>query len=89
MSTKTVLITKALTHRKKDHDDIDDLTIVVCGQLPEFDGLKEAAAFSQMEGQKLADALHECLPGATFDRVLAAMLQYKASFLKWPYSEVP
>ena len=74
--TKTIVINKAqATTNKKD--EVQDTTINICGQFPQFDNLKEAAEFHDKNAEKLVETLYRVLPGGTFDRVVVRMLQKK------------
>ena len=73
---KTVFISKAQSSGSEY--EIQDTTICLCGKLPYFEDLKEAAELYDKDAEKLVDALYQALPGGTFDRVAARMLLRKA-----------
>lgn len=85
--TETIVIQKAAAIRMNKHDDIPDVTIMLCGQMPEFDSLKEAADAYDKDAEKLVDTLYRTLPGGTFDRLVAKMLLKKAGHFVIPHGD--
>jgi len=49
-----------------------------------FAQLKDAWVLYQAEGQRLADALYDSLPGGTLDQLLLQLLQRRASLFHLP-----
>lgn len=60
---------------------ITPLTIVATSPTPTFEDLRSAAAHHRAEGEKIAQAIWEHLPGGTVDQVLRALLERRASLL--------
>ena len=50
--------------------------------------LKELATFYEEQAQGLEETLHDILPGGTYDRLCAAVLQRKAGMLKVSYGSL-
>lgn len=68
---------------------VDDLTIQVVRELPQPSiGLADNRPIFEKEAEAMAEALHQSLPGGTFDRLLIALLKRKASDLIVPYGEL-
>jgi hypothetical protein len=76
---------------------IDDLTIVLDRELPEFRttpggslnaDLQEYQQSYMRDGKELAALLLKTLPGGTFDQLLCEMLKIKASHFKVSFGEV-
>ena len=75
------------THRD-DADDAPDTTIViggeVAGAIPDDEDPILTLHIFKMEASTLALALRNALPGGTFDRLIADLLEMKASQLRVP-----
>ncbi len=54
---------------------------------PTSDYAQQAAARFQEQGESLADALWEALPGGTIDALLGAMLTRRASLLRVRFAQ--
>ena len=65
---------------------IPDLTINAKLTLPEAQSLGQQDAYCMAEAQKIADALHDSLPGATFDCLLVILLSKKVSHFRVSYA---
>lgn len=67
----------------------ESVTIVVDTELPDFDYsdpdlLKKASEFYDQQAHSLLQALTDALPGGTIDRLLAKLLEHKASHFRVP-----
>lgn len=50
--------------------------------------LEDAATFFKQEGEELANALYNSLPGGTMDQLLAALLRRRASLFVIPFPKL-
>jgi hypothetical protein len=66
-----------------------DVIIKITGQLPYHPELADQAAFMDGQAVKLEAALHGSLPGGTYDRLLATMLERKAGHLRVSWEQPP
>ena len=55
--------------------------------LPNFNSLECARGWYTSEAQEIEAALHESLPGGTYDQLLAAMMKRKSSLFRVPLPE--
>jgi len=62
--------------------------IVIEEEMPELGRMTLAAfdAIFQADAEAIENALHMALPGGTYDRLLALMLQQKASHFRVPWA---
>jgi len=85
---KTLYLMKA---QPIDNDKIHDTTIIFENTFPVFDDLKfqfqmiESDRLFEKESKALEDILHNTLPGGTYDRLLARMLDRRKSHLIVPF----
>jgi hypothetical protein len=63
-------------------EKVEPLTVIVAETLPAFEKLAEQDLFTSTEANRLEQALYNTLPGATYDRLFAAMCLRKASHLR-------
>jgi hypothetical protein len=77
----------AIVHKAQPTGELtEDMHILADEILPQFKTLEEQDSFCSKEAQALENALWRSLPGATYDRLLVAILQRTASHLRVPYS---
>jgi len=60
---------------------VESVEIRIEAQLPHTKTLPEAARVYELDAIMLESALHDALPGGTYDRLLALMLNRRASYL--------
>ena len=58
---------------------VESMEIRIEAQLPHAEALAEAARVYNCDAEMLETAVHESLPGGTYDRLLGMMLERKAS----------
>lgn len=82
----TINVHKALPIKRNDADDAPDTTIVigglVAGTIPGDEDPIWTLHVFKTEASALALALRNALPGGTFDRLIANLLEMKASQLR-------
>jgi hypothetical protein len=61
---------------------VEPVEIVIVEELPNFNVLENQDAYCNNEANELEEALINALPGATYDRLFAAMCARKASHLR-------
>ena len=54
-------------------------------QINEFDSLDKACVYYESQANQIEEALHDVLPGGVYDRLLAAMMTRRASYLRTPF----
>jgi hypothetical protein len=81
---KTIKICKAQGFRDKP---VESTTIQFDQEAPRFDSLERQGKLYDVEAQHLADVLCTTLPGGTLDRLMAELLQRRASLLIVPMFE--
>lgn len=67
---------------------VESVVIKIEMPVPEFNDLDESVAIFEHQAQKLCKVLYDVLPGGTFDRLVAAMLQKEASLFKVSHKEL-
>ena len=68
--------------------DIEPCSIELIDTMPQLETIALQQRVQDTDARELAKALHEHLPGGTFDRLVAEMLRIKASdlissFVEW------
>lgn len=68
--------------------DIEALTIVLSDTMPQLETIRLQQQVQDSDADAIATALHEHLPGGTFDRLVAHLLKRKtsdliSSFVEW------
>ena len=83
---KTLTLNKA--GRIEGQEPVPSLTITIDEPVPELDGgrgwERHARFYFEEQADALVSALCESLPGGTLDRVLAKLLERKASLFRVP-----
>jgi hypothetical protein len=76
---KTILIHAA---QPTGPHQVEHVEIHIAGVIPNFNALDEIAEFSAGEANAIEEVLYGSLPGATYDRLLHAMLTRKATHFR-------
>jgi hypothetical protein len=69
-----------------DKMHIQSKTLHIEETLPDSDTIDEGDALMGLDADKVVMALYEALPGGTFERVLAKMMERKLSHLHVPFA---
>lgn len=69
-------------------NEIEPVVIEVSNKLPQFARSEDVAAWFLGDAQLIENALHQSLPGGTYDRLLGLFVQRKASQLVVAYPEL-
>lgn len=64
---------------KRTGPEIPDAQLLIHGEIPDSKHLTILAEHFQYDGEAVEALLHDTLPGGTYDRVLIAMLERKAT----------
>ena len=88
----TINVRKAWPMNRDDADDAPDTTIViggeVAGAIPDDEDPILTLHIFKMEASTLALALRNALPGGTFDRLIANLLEMKASQFRVSHEDI-
>ena len=66
--------------------EVPSVSVVIDEEIQDYT-LKEAQLKYRLDAAYLCDFLHDALPGGTFDKLLIAMLERKASHFKVTHSK--
>jgi hypothetical protein len=83
MNMRDVAVYKA--SRIGEQEEVQSLRLTANAEVPEQRTLEMAAAIYDREGEEIASALAEHLPGGTVDAVLRHLLLLRASLLRVPF----
>jgi hypothetical protein len=88
---QVVSVRKAQPITSREEDEVPDLAIYIGhhgGTIPRDEPPNGTIAVFECEAKLLAKALHDTLPGGTFDRLTAELLLIKASQFRVPYDKL-